>query len=157
MLKFVVFAVSLLVVNIALLWTGAFSAVEQWMPFSEPTARIEQEVVDVFMFTLRDEVLKKGQMPVEGLTPAAYLAVLPGLVATDFDGVQSQIGHYAYIKGDLVHIQNRGQLVNQSAYIVTRPGMERLLQNVLNRTGLDITADDTITDVIMTVIEDAGT
>ena len=51
--------------------------------------RVSPTAAEVFTFTLEEEVRKKIGQPIEGYEPQMFLEVFPGLVATDFEGVEA--------------------------------------------------------------------
>lgn len=115
---------------------------------AEHENEVDAEIVDVFRFTLEDEVRKKVGMPNEGYEPAMFLQVFPGLVETDFEGVQASIGGYVMKEGRLVHKLDESKLVHSAAQAITRPGFTTLLENVSKRIGINLSTDGTITDIM---------
>lgn len=113
--------------------------------------RVSPTAAEVFTFTLEDEVRKKLGQPIEGYTPAMFLEVFPGLVATDFEGVDASIGYYTIEEGRLVHELGERTLVHTAAGAVTKKGMGTLLENVATRTGIDLSGDGTLTEVMAAI------
>jgi hypothetical protein len=81
-----------------------------------------------------------------------FLNVFPGLVETDFEGVEASIGHYTIVQGRLVHELGNPELVHSAAGAISRRGMETLLQNVAARLSIDLQSDGTITDIMRALI-----
>jgi hypothetical protein len=117
----------------------------------EEKKTLQATSIDVFRFTLEDEVRKKLGMPVEGYEPFMFTEVFPGLVETDFDGVQASIGMYVMEEGRLVHKLDNSKLVHSAAKAVARQGYATLLQNIAKRIGVDLSKDGTITDIMSSI------
>ena len=116
--------------------------------------RVSPTAAEVFTFTLEEEVQKKIGQPIEGYEPAMFLQLFPGLVATDFEGVEASIGYYTIKQGKLVHeLGEERTLVHSAAGAITRAGMARLLENVAARTSIDLEADGTLTDIMSAISE----
>ena len=113
---------------------------------------IDPDIVDVFKFTLEDEVKKKVGTPVEGYEPSMFLAAFPGLTETDFSGVEASTGVYEVINGQVRFKMDQTKLMHSASAAVTRKGMETLLHNVAKRGGIDLQTDGTITDVMSMII-----
>ena len=107
--------------------------------------------VDIFRFTLEDEVQKKIGTPIEGYEPQMYLQVFPGLVESDFDGVPASIGKYVMVEGRLVHKLDETQLIHSAAGALTRQGIAALLVNVSQRIDVDLNAEGTLTDIFSAI------
>ncbi len=112
---------------------------------------INTDVVDVFHFTLEDEVRKKNGQPIEGYLPEMFIAVFPGLVETDFQGVQASLGVYTIQDGRLTFVLDETDLIHSAAQAITRDGYKTLLQNISNRIGIDLLKDGTITDIMSSI------
>lgn len=150
----ILIVVVLVVLNVMFYYVNGPAYIDDWWSARQEAVSLDGDVVEVFMFALNDEVITNSGRPPQGFTPEAYLAVLPGLVPTDFDQVDAQLGHYAVINGQLVHIKAGDRLQHQFAKVVTLEGMEDLLQNVVARTGLQLGSEHTITDVINVVVNE---
>lgn len=112
------------------------------------TKQVDADVVDLFRATLEDEVVEKIGQPIEGFEPQMFLQAFPGLVETDFEGVEASIGFYTIRNGRLVHDTSDGVLIHSAAGAIGRPGMETLLNNVADRSGINIREEGTITDIM---------
>lgn len=150
----VVIVCVLVVLNVLFYYFDGPAMIDEWRADRNEPVALETGVVEVFMYALNDEVVTKNGNPPGGFTPDVYLAALPGLVPTDFDQVDAQLGHYAVIRGQLVHIKAEKRLQHQFAKVVSQKGMEELLQNVLTRTGLNLDDGNTITEVINVVVNE---
>jgi len=122
-----------------------------YIPTHNDSTEVSADIVDVFKFTLNDEVVKKIGQPREGFEPAMYLTAFSGLVETDFDGVEASIGAYRVVNGRLEHQLPDDQPVHSAAGAVTRTGIETLLQNVADRAGLDLEHSSTLTDIVSVI------
>lgn len=143
---------AVLVFNALFVFSGGLELLVRTEQEEQLPVRIDTDVVDVFRFTLEDEVRKKLGAPIEGYEPHMFLQVFPGLVETDFEGVQASIGSYTITEGRLEHKLDDTQLVHSAATAVTREGMETLLSNVAYRTGINLAAEGTITDIMSALI-----
>lgn len=137
----------LMVFNVLFIYLGGLSLFMKTEPVTQGTA-VSADVVDVFRFTLEDEVRKKIGAPSEGFEPYMFLEVFPGLVETDFKGVASSVGGYLIVDGRLVHKLDDTKLVHSAAKAITRSGFQVLLANISNRIDVDLATSGTITDVM---------
>ena len=153
MRNFLVIVVGVVILNGALLYTGAFDYIEEKFRPAEPDPGLQPEVVDIFRETLEQEVRAKIGTPIEGYEPAMYLNVFPGLAASDFDGVQASIGQYVLVNGQLEHQLSNAQLIHSAAGAITRSGYETLYKNVAARTGINVHNGATITDLMKVLTE----
>lgn len=144
--------VAVLIFNAVFVYSGGLELLVKTEQKTEAPVEVHPDVVGVFKFALEDEVQKKRGVPIEGYEPYMFLEVFPGLVATDFDGVEASIGTYRMVDGRLKHVPNEDQLLHSAATAVSREGMETLLYNVTDRIGVDLTNDGTITEVIEAIV-----
>jgi hypothetical protein len=144
--------VAVLVFNALFVYSGGLELLMKTEQKEVVQERVGTDVVMVFRFTLEEEVQKKMGMPIEGYEPKMFLQVFPGLVETDFDGVQASIGHYEIQEGRLVHVLDKTKLVHSAAGAITREGVETLLNNIADRIGVDLTQNGTITDIMSALI-----
>ena len=153
MIKNILIAGVLVVVfNAIFVFSGGLELLVKTDQKAEPETRIGRDEVDVFQFTLEDEVRKKTGQPIEGFEPVMYLQVFPGLVESDFDGVEASIGKYVMVDGKLEHQLDTTKLIHSAAASIGRIGMETLLRNVATRIGIDLATDGTITDIMEALI-----
>lgn len=131
-------------------WSGQLQVRLQSEPETGEVANTEVEAA-VFAQTLRDEVDRELGQPVNGYEPQMFLRVFPGIAATDFEDVEASIGKYVVVEGQLVHVTPPNRAVHSAAGAVTNRGLQTLLSNIQSRTGIDLAAVGTVTD-IMTVI-----
>lgn len=150
MLKNTLIVVGMLVVfNAIFVFSGGMDKLLETEQKQTPPTKVSPDIVDIFRFTLEEEVRKKIGQPIEGYEPQMFLQAFPGLAETDFDGVQASIGYYSINNGKLVHNMDNATLVHSAAGAVTRAGIETLLYNIANRAGIDLQKDGTITDVML--------
>ncbi len=109
-------------------------------------------MVDVFRYTLEEEVNKKMGKPVEGYEPKMFLDAFPGLAVTDFDGVQSNAGSYQVENGELKFEPDASKLQHSASGAIGKPGMVTLLENVATRTKIDLKGEGTVTDVMRAIV-----
>jgi len=154
-MKNILIAVALVIVfNALFVFSGGLELLVKTEQQAEPETVIGADIVDVFRFTLEDEVRKKIGVPIEGYEPAMFLQVFPGLVETDFDNVEASIGIYKIVDSRLEHQLDTTQLIHSAAGAISRPGYSTLLQNVADRIGVDFKTDGTITDIMGSLIEE---
>lgn len=148
MKQFLIVVVMLVAFNALLVFSGALDRLAATQEtVAEPTY-VPDTVVDVFRFTLEDEVRKKQGQPIEGFEPAMFMAVFPGLVPTDFSGVEASLGHYEVRNGQLELQLVETGLIHSAAGAISRAGYRTLLDNVSARTSIDLQKDGTITEVM---------
>lgn len=151
MRTFLLMAAVLGVLNLAFVYVGGITWLTTNVPQLAPRAehmRTDAVTLDVFAFTLEEEVRKKIGQPVNGFEPSMFLEVFPGLAETDFEGVEASIGYYTMEDGRLVHKLDETKLIHPAAKAVSHHGMEILLHNVATRIGVNLQTDGTITDVM---------
>ena len=151
MKNFLVIVVGILVFNAVLLYSGGFDYIRnQFEPTPAPPL-VNPSVVDTFRDTLEAEVRAQLGAPIEGYEPHMFLQVFPGLVETDFDGVEASIGKYVIRNGRLVHEMDNTQLVHSAAGAVSRRGIQTLYRNIAERIGIDIQNGGTLTDIMSAI------
>ncbi len=153
MLKYILFVMVLLALNVAFWYVGGTDRIAPYLT-SDPAPSVHTDPVltDVFVYTLEEEVQRKIGQPIEGYEPSMFLEVFPGLAETDFEGVEASIGFYTISQGRLVHELGTPELVHSAAGAVTRRGMETLLHNVASRLEIDLARDGTITDIMRALL-----
>lgn len=118
---------------------------------SAPEQNDSPELLDVFRFTLEDEVVKQGAVPEVGFTPQLLLESFPGLVESDFRGVTAGDGVYTIENGVLLFVRDESGLVPVTSGGLNRAGYGTLLQNTAARLEVDLTTNGTITDVMTAI------
>lgn len=132
-------------------WTGQLAVMlEEPAPVSE-LQEIDAQTEQLFATTLREEVVRELGQPIEGFTPEMFLAVFPGLTATDFEDVEASIGKYVVVEGQLVHVTPPNVPLHSAASAVTSRGLATLLRNIAARAQIDLTDSGTITDIMRTI------
>tara|TARA_B100000745_G_scaffold290251_2_gene229031 strand:- start:1291 stop:1761 length:471 start_codon:yes stop_codon:yes gene_type:complete len=144
--------VAVLVFNAIFVYSGGLELLVKTEQKEEIPERVGTDVIDVFRFTLEEEVQKKIGTPVEGYEPQMFLQVFPGLVETDFDGVEASIGRYAVTEGRLTYMPDDTKLIHSAATAIRRDGYETLLNNIADRIEINLTSDGTITDVMSALV-----
>lgn len=143
--------VAVVVFNALFVYSGGLELLVKTEQKEETPARVSPDVIDVFRFTLEEEVKKKVGVPTEGFEPQMFLHVFPGLVETDFEGVKANSGVYMIESGRLELLTDDTKLQHSAAGAITRAGYERLLENVAARTSINLKGDGTITDVMSAI------
>jgi hypothetical protein len=151
MRNFLIIVAGVLLLNAFLLYSGGFDYVERQFTTTEPPLSLEPEVVDIFRDTLETRVREEVGTPIEGYEPQMFLDVFPGLVPSDFDGVEASIGVYSFSSGRLVHVPDNTKLVHSAAGAISRRGMETLYRNVAARSNIDVTKGGALTSVMAVV------
>ncbi len=85
-------------------------------------------------------VERVGQ-PVEGFSAPIYLEAFPGLMAEDFDGVQSVEGIYVYENGILSFSRMEGRPITTAEEMISGLGHKTLLANLSKRLGVDVNSE----------------
>lgn len=133
--------------------------IERISPFSQNpvnfdvASEIPSAVGYVFKTTLKNEVVAKFGMPIEGYEPFMFLETFPGLTETDFEGVEASIGYYTIEGGRLTHKLDNTKLIHSAAKAITDRGFDTLLANVSVRLRVDLAEDGTLTEVMEALIE----
>jgi hypothetical protein len=149
MMKYFLFIMVLLVLNVTFWYVDGDARLTSYITSDTVTpTRTDPVLTDVFIYTLEEEVQRKVGQPIEGYEPSMFLEVFPGLVETDFEGVEASIGFYTIVQGRLVHELGTPELVHSAAGAITQRGMETLLHNVASRLEIDLQRDGTITDIM---------
>ncbi len=139
----------LVIANVTFVYLGGARWIdEQFFAAPEQPVLTDPVLVDVFIFTLEEEVQKKRVLSEEGYQPQMFLDVFPGLTATDFEGVEASVGYYTFVDGKLVLELDGATLVHETPGAISRRGMETLLANIAKRTGTNLQTTGTITDII---------
>lgn len=154
MRNFLIIVVGILILNGILLYSGGFEYIKNKFEPEPQPPHLSPNVSDVFKETLEAEVRDKIGMPIEGYEPQMFLRVFPGLVETDFDGVQASIGRYVVKDGRLVHEMDDTKLIHSAAGAITREGMRTLYINVARRIGVDIDKGGTLTEIMSAITSD---
>lgn len=142
----------ILIVGLCLyLWTSGRLVVEYIDEPNNQLVKSTEEEAVLFGSTLRDAVDSQLGQPIEGYTPDMFIAIFPGLVATDFEGVDASIGKYVVVEGQLVHVTPPGVPLHSAATAVTSRGLRTLLDNVAARAQIDLSQDGTLTEVFDTL------
>jgi hypothetical protein len=141
----VVFVVAL---NALFVFSGGLELLMKTEEKAAPQEAVHFDVIDTFRSTLEIEVQDKMGVPIEGYEPKMFLQVFPGLVETDFDGVEASIGNYIVVDGRLEHKLDTSKLIHSAATAISREGYKTLLNNIAKRIGVDFSNGGTITDVM---------
>ncbi len=141
----------ILVLNAIVLYSGGFDFIREQFEPDVVTPSVEPDVVDTFRDTLQAEVIAKQGQPIEGFVPQMFMATFPGLVESDFDGVEASIGKYVLRNGRLEHEIGEARLVHSAATAITRKGMETLYRNVATRVGINIEDGGTLTNIMAAI------
>jgi hypothetical protein len=128
-------------------------AQQLWRMSTEDDARVSNDTASAFRTALLSEVTDAGRFGDDAFVPSMFLEVFPGLTATDFEGVESRVGHYTVENGRLIHELDDTRLVHDTATAVADKGFSTLLINVSNRLGIDLSKDGTLTVIMDALIK----
>ena len=148
MRNFLIIIAGVILLNAFVLYSGGFDFIKERFEPEAPAPKIETDINEVFKETLEKEVREKNGIPIEGYEPAMFLQTFPGMVATDFNGVEASIGRYVVIDGKLTHEMGQTKLVHSAAGAISRRGMQTLLINISQRIGVDLNNGGTLTEVM---------
>lgn len=146
--KEIVFGLIAAVGLAGLLWYGA-RQVDAPRADTGPTAASAQYFTD----EARAKVVAEIGQPIEGFTPQMFMQVYPGLVASDFEGVEAINGTYTVENGQVVFkLQvNEGAPVTSADGAIEDEGMKTLILNIGARLGMDVSTRADV-DAILSVI-----
>jgi hypothetical protein len=113
-----------------------------------PNNGVPEGAVDVFTTETRNKVIAELGQPIEGFEPFMFLRVYPGLMESDFDGVDALIGTYQYGNGELTYNLGNEREVHSAARAISDEGMATLLDNVSLRLGVSVETEANIANVI---------
>jgi len=127
-------------------------------PFSDNPVSLTLEkdipfaVLYAFRTTLKNEVVSKQGMPVEGYEPYMFMNVFPGLSPTDFEGAEASIGHYTIEEGKLLYKTDDTKLIHSAAKAITDKGLDTLLAHVAIRLKVDLAREGTLTEIMEALV-----
>jgi hypothetical protein len=108
----------------------------------------DSSVLDVFIFTVQEEVNKKQGRPAQGYKPDNLLRAFPGLTITDFNSVLASDGRYEVAGGELVFVPDTSGLLPTNPDSISRAGYEIMLTNVAVRNNINMQSNGTLTDIM---------
>lgn len=108
----------------------------------------DSSVLDVFIFTVQEEVNKKQGRPAQGYKPDNLLRAFPGLTISDFNLVLASDGRYEVTGGELVFVPDTSGLLPTNPDSISRAGYEIMLTNVAVRNNIDMQSNGTLTDIM---------
>ena len=151
-MKQVLLIAALIVVgNAAFVFAGGLRLLEHTSSQTAAVVQPSATAVDAFQNALEGTVVSAMGQPKNGFTPSMFLQYFPGLAPTDFQGVQSSIGHYVIENGKVIHVIDTTEPIHQAAGAISRQGIATLLLNVSHRTGIDLNATGTVTDIMQAI------
>jgi hypothetical protein len=114
----------------------------------DPPNDIPEGTVEAFTIETRNKVIAELGQPIEGFEPFMFLRVYPGLLESDFDGVDALIGAYRFENDEIVYDLQGEQEVHSAARAIPDEGMVTLLSNIAERLNIDLTEDRAVEEVI---------
>jgi len=136
--------------SVYLWWSGQL--VVQYVSNSASEMQLStEEEATLFATTVRAAVDAELGQPTEGYEPGMFLAVYPGLAATDFEGVEASIGKYVVVEGQLVHVTPPDVPLHSAVKAISNRGLRTLLENIATRGQIDLAGRGTITEVFDTL------
>lgn len=91
--------------------------------------------------------------PIEGFDANLLILAFPGLVPTDFSGVQTLEGHYEISDGELAFVRREGAMVSSAERMLVAEGYALLLANLSQRLRMPVATEaevDALIDAIDT-------
>ncbi|GEM_PF-3130997 len=111
---------------------------------SEKTNGVFLEVVE-FTESMQNFVIENFGHPIgSGFTAPMYLRAFPGLMETDFDGVETAEGKYEYSDSKLAFIKTPTGRYSTFDEAILEKGHETLLSNIRGRLGSKLSVDEII-------------
>lgn len=92
-------------------------------------------------------VAEVGQ-PIEGFDAGLLMMAYPGLVPSDFDGVETFEGVYEIEGEEVVFVRTQTQPITSAEKAISRDGYATLLDNLSSRFDLLITSESQIDELI---------
>lgn len=87
-------------------------------------------------------------LPVEGFDPGMLMLAFPGLVNSDFEGVESFEGRYA-VKGDMLeYVRSADMPITSAERTVSEKGYATLLLNISKRSQIDIVNEESVDAIV---------
>lgn len=156
--QLLVLAAFIVIGNAVFVFAGGLRLLEHTSTAAPAAVTLPTNAVAAFQKTLEGTVIAAIGRPQSGFTPALFLKYFPGLAATDFAGVQSNLGHYEIINGQITQVPDTGHLEPATATgAITQQGIATLLANVSHRTGINLAATGTMTQIIHAVMTPLNT
>ena len=97
-----------------------------------------------FASKIQSFVIENIGHPIEGFSAPIYLQAFPGLLKTDFDGVETLEGKYAYENGKLNFVRRKFGRISSAEEMVVKEGHETLFNNIRDRLGSNLSIDELI-------------
>ncbi|MDP3880664.1 MAG: hypothetical protein Q8Q32_00575, partial [bacterium] len=105
-------------------------------------------VSDYFANQMNAKAVAQVGQPIEGFTPDMFMQAFPGLVASDFQGVEAALGVYQVQNGQINFIYTANTPPHSAERAITEQGMQTLLANVSSRLGISTTSQAQIDKII---------
>jgi len=94
-----------------------------------------------FIQTIESETIARVGQPIEGFEPSMFMLAFPGIIPSDFNGVESQQGIYQVSNGAIAFVLTDSGPEHSASRAITPSGMKTLLENISVRLNI---APDTI-------------
>jgi len=100
----------------------------------------------------RDEIVRAGVervgQPIEGFSAQIFLEAFPGLIAEDFDGVETLEGINKFKNGELKYERTKGNPVTSAEDTISEEGYSTFLKNLSSRLSMDIHTESDVADLL---------
>lgn len=105
--------------------------------FSAPQNRaaVNTDIAKYFQEEMFKAGTADGLIPIEGFDAGLLMGNFPGLLAADFDGVETFEGVYSFTDGEVVFTRTQGQPISSAERTVSEKGYKTLLSNLAERLG----------------------
>lgn len=94
-----------------------------------------------FVETIESGTVERVGQPIEGFEPQMFMLAFPGIVPSDFDGVEAEQGVYQVSNGAIAFVLTDSGPEHSAARAVTPAGMGVLLENIAARLDFPIDTD----------------
>lgn len=105
-------------------------AIATYLHNGTPEDKTATHLGNYFAERIFEEGTKNGFIPIEGFTAELLIRAFPGLLASDFEGVETYEGVYSVKGGELQFTRTQSQPISTAEQTVSRIGYETLLENV---------------------------
>ncbi len=138
----------LIVLGIAVILLFAFVALNRYAVFPKSHDGVATEKSAEFTNKLQSFVVENFGQPIDsGFTAPMYLQAFPGLMESDFNGVETSEGKYDYSDGKLTFIRVQTGYASTFEEAILEKGHKTLLNNLRARLGNDLSVDEIISRI----------
>ena len=137
------------------LWGGCagsvpFETLDRCRSHCEPP--VQEGHLNYFIERMQHETNEHYGKTLTEYEPYMFLDAMPGLVAQDFDGVQSVVGSYEAVEDNVVYNPWPSSNVWDYNKPISEEGMGTLLNNMAMRLGISIKNRKSIDDILLIIL-----